>query len=52
MKVMLVSKKRLAVYLAVLLSAVGVLLYSSQNTSQVFNEDTASERLDFSGRSP
>ncbi len=45
MKILLVSRKMLAVYLIILLSATFVLLYGAQGANQVFNEDAAAERL-------
>jgi len=45
MKILLVSRKMLAVYLLLLFSAVGVLLYGAQSTEQVFNDNTESVRL-------
>ena len=45
MKILLVSRKMLAVYLVIFLSATVVLLYSTQTADQVFNEGVASERL-------
>ena len=44
-KILLVSRKMLAVYLVIFLSATVVLLYSTQTADQVFNEGVASERL-------
>lgn len=45
MKILLVSRKMLAVYLLLLFSAVGFLLYGAQSAEQVFNENTESVRL-------
>ena len=45
MKILLVSRKMLAVYLLLLFSAVGVLLYGAQSAEQVFNDNTESARL-------
>lgn len=45
MRILLVSRKMLAVYLVMMFSAVGILFYGAQSTSPVFSDGAGAERL-------